>query len=169
MYHRILLAGLVVLTAGMGVRADVYRDPEHRFEANFPGQAKRVTQAFEGGKLDMGAAKSDSHSFAIGAAILEQELSADDLVEVAQGFINGMVNKIPNASVTKEEEFKLSDHAPKGRSFVIKTNKGWLLAWVTIENGKLYIVMVNGNTEESLKDEAVKNFQKSVRITPAAE
>lgn len=40
---------------------------------------------------------------------------------------------------------------------------------MTIENGKAYCVTVEGKSEESLKADAVKNFQKSVKIKAGAE
>jgi hypothetical protein len=169
MCQRILMAGLIFLAVGTGAQADAYRDQDHRFEANFPGKVKRVTLPIDGGKMVIAVSQNDTHLFMLGAVVLTQELNPDDVTEFAKGFVGAFMEKRKNASITKEEELKLSDNTPVGTGFVVKHDAGWFFAWVTIENGKAYCVTVEAKSEESLKADAVKNFQKSVKIKAGAE
>ena len=74
------------------------------------------------------------------------------------------MNTRKNASITKEEELKLSDNTPKGTSYIVKHDGGWMHAWATIENNKGYFVVIEASSEDGLKDEVATKFQKSVKI-----
>lgn len=166
MFRRTLFAGLVVLVSAMSVRADVHRNDEHQFEADFPGKPEQLTKPIEeGGKIIVVHAKDDARLYMIGAAVeAAEELTADQNSEYSKSLIEGLMNTRKSASIVKEEELKLNDNTPKGNSYVIKHDQGWIFVWAAIENNKGYFVLIEGTTEESLKAEAVKKFQQSVKI-----
>lgn len=166
MVRRFLFAGLTMLALAVAAQADVHRNTEHQFEAEFPTKSEQIIKPIEeGGKIVLAFSKDDSRSYMLGAAVeTEAELSSDDIGPFAKAFIDGLMNTRKNASIVKEEELKLNDQTPQGNSFVIKHETGWVFCWATIENGKGYFVVIEGNSEDSLNSESAKKFQKSVRI-----
>jgi hypothetical protein len=166
MFRRLLFAGLAVLACATVTMADVHRNEEHQFEAGFPTAVERVSKPIEnGGKIVMAYSKDNTHIFMLGAAVeTGVDLDPDQLSEFSKAFIEGIVNTRKNASITKEEELKLSDNTPKGNSYVVKHDGGWMYAWATIENNKGYFVVIEATTEEGLKDDVATKFQKSVKI-----
>jgi len=167
MLHRILIAGLVVLSFGIGAMADVHRNEEHQLEADFPTKVERLTNPIkEGGKVVMAFCKDKDLLFMVAVAVEgAEELNPEHTNEFAKGLVDGLMKTRKNASITSEEELKLSDHTPTGSSFVIKHDAGSMFVWATIENNKGYFVLIEAKSEEGLKTDAVKNFQKSVKIT----
>jgi len=166
MFRRLLFAGLAVLACATVTLADVHRNEEHQFEAEFPATAEKMDKPIEaGGKIVMAYSKDNTHIFMLGvAAETGVDLNPDQLSEFSKAFIEGILNTRKNASITKEEELKLSDNTPKGNSFVVKHDGGWIYAWATIENNKGYFVFVEATSEDGLKDDVVTKFQKSVKI-----
>ena len=166
MFRRLLFAGMAFFVCTTVIMADVHRNEEHQFEAEFPTTAEKVDKPIDaGGKIVMAFSKDASHVFMLGAAVdTGEDLNPEHTAEFAKAFIGGIINTRKNASITKEEELKLSDNTPKGTSFIIKHDAGWMFAWATIENNKGYFVVVEATSEEGLKDEVVTKFQKSVKI-----
>ena len=167
MFRRYLLAGLVVLTFSLAAMADVHRDEEHRVEAVFPHTVNRFVKPIQdGGKVFMAQSRDSALGFSLG--VVEQtgvDLQPEHLETFAKGFIQGILKSRNNATTIRQGVMTLNDNSPKGKSYVVKHDKGVLFAWTTIENGKAYFVIIEGAGEESLKSAIVKNFQKSVKIT----
>lgn len=166
MFRRLLVASLAVMTFAIAARADLHRNDDHQFEAEFPTRAEQLNKPIEGnGKIVMAHARDNGILFSIGAVVdTGEELSSEHTSEFGNAFVKGIMNTRKNATILKEEVLTLSDHTPKGSSFIVKHEEGCFFAWSTIENGKGYFVLIEAGSEESLKNDAVKNFQKSVKI-----
>lgn len=166
MYRRLLVASLTVMTFTMDIRADVYRNEEHQLEAHFPAKVVRINKSLEtGGKVMMAYSRVGDQSYLLGASIEKEYIDNEQNETYAQAFIQGVMESRKNARITLESELKISEYAPMGKCFIVKHDAGWLFAWTTIENGKGYFIMIEAKSEDAFQSQAVKAFQKSVKIT----
>jgi hypothetical protein len=165
MFRRIIFTCLTVLTFSGLAMAGEFKDKENHLSANFPGTVKTVRDKQPHVQMTLHVSSSEGVVFVAGSVTAAAEKAQpEQLKDTVIPYIEGVDEKLKNMKVLKQGDTKLNDQSPDGYWFLVEHDSGFQLHWITIENGKLYMVTVSAKEESGLRSKMVKKFLDSVKI-----
>ncbi|MBL8823961.1 MAG: hypothetical protein JNJ77_15345 [Planctomycetia bacterium] len=165
MIRRILFTCLAALTFSGFMVAGEFKDKENHLSANFPGTVKTVRDKQPHVQMTLHVSSSEGVVFVAGSMTAAAEKAQpEQLKEMVIPYLEGVDEKLKNMKVIKQGDTKLNDQSPAGYWFLVQHDGGFQLHWITVENGKLYMVTVSARDENTIRSKMVKKFLDSVKI-----
>jgi len=169
MFHRILFTCLAAFILTGFTAAEEFKDKENHLSANFPGRVKTVRNKQPHLSMTLHVSSDEGVVFVAGSLTAAKEKAEPgQLKEMVLPYMEGVDEKLKNMKVIKQGDTKLNNQSPEGYWFLAQHDGGFQLHWITVENGKLYLVTVSAKEENVIRSKAVRKFLDSVKISQEA-
>lgn len=165
MFRRILFTCLAALTFSGLALAGEFKDKENHLSANFPGTVKTVRDKQPHVQMTLHVSSSEGVVFVAGSVTAAGEKAQpEQLKEMVLPYLEGVDEKLKNMRVLRQGDSKLHNQSQDGYWFLVQHDGGFQIHWITVENGKLYMVTVSAKDESTIRSKMVKKFLDSVKI-----